>query len=206
MLDEYMKSLSKIQKLSRKEEAALWQAYKKEGKVSARQKLIEQYQLLVVREAVKYPIQESLVLDLIQEGTVGLMEAAEKYDPAQGVAFSLYAIHRIRGRMNDFLRINQKEIPIDDQEEGGWFQMLESAEEDAFSVADRRMLSHTVSHAMDRLPEREKNVLCHVYLNEKTASETADELSISTAYVHRLEKQGIRRLRGMLSRIMHERK
>ena len=72
MLDEYMKSLSKIQKLSRKEEAALWQAYKMEGKVSARQKLIEQYQLLVVREAVKYPIQESLVLDLIQEGTVGL--------------------------------------------------------------------------------------------------------------------------------------
>ncbi|MFQ7109259.1 MAG: sigma factor [Dialister invisus] len=47
------------------------------------------------KEATKYPVQETVLLDLIQEGTVGLMEAAEKFDIEQGVAFSLYAIHRI---------------------------------------------------------------------------------------------------------------
>ena len=104
MLSEYINSLPKEGKLSREEEARLWDAYKNEGELEARQKLIEHYQLLVFKEATKYPVQETVLLDLIQEGTVGLMEAAEKFDIEQGVAFSLYAIHRIRGRMLDFLR------------------------------------------------------------------------------------------------------
>ena len=104
MLSEYISSLPKEGKLSREEEARLWDAYKNEGELEARQKLIEHYQLLVFKEATKYPVQETVLLDLIQEGTVGLMEAAEKFDIEQGVAFSLYAIHRIRGRMLDFLR------------------------------------------------------------------------------------------------------
>ena len=91
MLSEYINSLPKEGKLSREEEARLWDAYKNEGELEARQKLIEHYQLLVFKEATKYPVQETVLLDLIQEGTVGLMEAAEKFDIEQGVAFSLYA-------------------------------------------------------------------------------------------------------------------
>lgn len=77
MLSEYISSLPKEGKLSREEEARLWDAYKNEGELEARQKLIEHYQLLVFKEATKYPVQETVLLDLIQEGTVGLMEAAE---------------------------------------------------------------------------------------------------------------------------------
>ncbi|MFR6110396.1 MAG: sigma factor-like helix-turn-helix DNA-binding protein [Dialister invisus] len=40
----------------------------------------------------------------------------------------------------------------------------------------------------------------------KTVAETANEMDVSTAYVYRLEKRGIHRLRGMLSKLMHERK
>lgn len=85
--------------------------------MEARQKLIEHYQLLVFKEATKYPVQETVLLDLIQEGTVGLMEAAEKFDIEQGVAFSLYAIHRIRGRMLDFLRKGQNDILMGEEQE-----------------------------------------------------------------------------------------
>lgn len=77
MLSEYINSLPKEGKLSREEEARLWDAYKNEGELEARQELIEHYQLLVFKEATKYPAQETVLLDLIQEGTVGLMEAAE---------------------------------------------------------------------------------------------------------------------------------
>ncbi len=80
MLSEYISSLPKEGKLSREEEARLWDAYKNERELEARQKLIEHYQLLVFKEATKYPVQETVLLDLIQEGTVGLMEAAEKFD------------------------------------------------------------------------------------------------------------------------------
>lgn len=47
-------------------------------------------------------------MDVVQEGTVGLIEAAESYDHRRGVAFSLFAVHRIRGRMMDWLAAEAK--------------------------------------------------------------------------------------------------
>ena len=52
MLSEYISSLPKEGKLSREEEARLWDAYKNEGELEARQKLIEHYQLLVFKDKV----------------------------------------------------------------------------------------------------------------------------------------------------------
>lgn len=117
MLDEYKAFLATIRKLTREEEAVLWKQYKEEGLLEARQSLIEHYQPLVFREAMKYGLQEAVTLDLIQEGTVGLMEAVEKYNPSLGVAFSLYALHRVRGRMVDFLQENGKDLLLDKGEE-----------------------------------------------------------------------------------------
>ena len=67
MLSEYINSLPKEGKLSREEEARLWDAYKNEGELEARQRLLEHYQLLVFKEATTYPVQETVHLDLIQE-------------------------------------------------------------------------------------------------------------------------------------------
>lgn len=205
MLSEYISSLPKEGKLSREEEARLWDAYKNEGELEARQKLIEHYQLLVFKEATKYPVQETVLLDLIQEGTVGLMEAAEKFDIEQGVAFSLYAIHRIRGRMLDFLRNGQNDILMGEEQEEKLFT-LQVAPDTAFEITDRNSLHSAVSMAVNRLPMKEQDVIRSVYLKEKTVAETANEMDVSTAYVYRLEKRGIHRLRGMLSKLMHERK
>ena len=205
MLSEYISSLPKEGKLSREEEARLWDAYKNEGELEARQKLIEHYQLLVFKEATKYPVQETVLLDLIQEGTVGLMEAAEKFDIEQGVAFSLYAIHRIRGRMLDFLRKGQNDILMGEEQEEKLFT-LQVAHDTAFEITDRNSLHSAVSMAVNRLPMKEQDVIRSVYLKEKTVAETANEMDVSTAYVYRLEKRGIHRLRGMLSKLMHERK
>lgn len=207
MLSEYVSSLSHVRKLSWEEEMALWKRYKEDEDIEARQEIIEHYQLLVFKEAIKYPLQETVVLDLIQEGMVGLMEAAEKFNPDNGVAFSLYALHRVRGRMIDFLRQNRQEVLVDMQDEIQAQPYLQSATGDtAFESADFDSLNHAVSSAFSRLPGREQDVLRNVYYKEKTAAETADAMDVSTAYVYKLEKKGIRRMRGMLSRLMHDRK
>lgn len=207
MLSEYVSSLSHVRKLTWEEEMALWKRYKEDEDIEARQEIIEHYQLLVFKEAIKYPLQEIVVLDLIQEGMVGLMEAAEKFNPDNGVAFSLYALHRVRGRMIDFLRQNQQEVLVDMQDEIQAQPYLQSATGDtAFESADFDSLNHAVSSAFSRLPGREQDVLRNVYYKEKTAAETADAMDVSTAYVYKLEKKGIRRMRGMLSRLMHDRK
>lgn len=207
MLSEYVSSLSHVRKLTWEEEMALWKRYKEDEDIEARQEIIEHYQLLVFKEAIKYPLQETVVLDLIQEGMVGLMEAAEKFNPDNGVAFSLYALHRVRGRMIDFLRQNRQEVLVDMQDEIQAQPYLQSATGDtAFESADFDSLNHAVSSAFSRLPGREQDVLRNVYYKEKTAVETADAMDVSTAYVYKLEKKGIRRMRGMLSRLMHDRK
>lgn len=205
MLEEYKSFLATLTKLSREEEEELWKQYKGKDLLEARQSLIEHYQPLVFREAMKYGLQEAVTLDLIQEGTVGLMEAVERYDPSLGVAFSLYALHRVRGRMLNFLRKNGAEVLLADGEEEKVF-LTEAIPDTAFESADKSVLNMAVSHAVSRLPLKEQDVIRRVYLNEQTAAETADAMDVSTAYVYRLEKRGIRRLRGMLSKLIHDRK
>ncbi len=203
MLEEYMESLSSVQMMAREEEALLWKRYKEEGDEEARGTLIENYQPLVFREAMKYRVQETVLMDLLQEGAVGLMEAAEGYNHKLGVAFSLYAVHRIRGRMLDFLKTPGTDVSIDGVEDGEAWMV---APDLAFETADRSFLQSAVGNAMERLPQRERDVIRSVFLQEQTVAETAGEMDVTTAYVYQLEKRGIKRLRGMLSKVMHDRK
>ncbi len=105
----------------------------------------------------------------LQEGTVGLMEAVERYDPLAGVAFSLYAIHRIRGRMLNFLNANKKEILLKDGEEEKVF-LAQAIPDMAFESADRESLHAAVDLAVQRLSAKEQDVIRSVYLAEQTRS------------------------------------
>ena len=103
MLQQYLTELQKINLLEREEELDLWRACA-DGDQSAYRKIITAYQPLVFKIAMAFRLTETQTLELIQEGTVGLLEAAEKFDYTRGVAFSIFASHRIRGRMLDFLQ------------------------------------------------------------------------------------------------------
>ena len=146
------------------------------------------------------------MLDLIQEGTVGLIEAAEHYDHTRGVAFSLFAVHRIRGRMMDFLRREgQVDVAcLEENLEGG--SLKENLVDTAASVpeqAESHELARHLHQAMARLPDKERAVLEGMYLCREDAAGMADALHVSTSHIYRLQKTGIRRIRGMLSRFMH---
>ena len=103
MFSTYMKKLSAVQKLVPEEERTLWRVYKENGDMAARRRIIEAYQPLVFREVYPYRALPA-AMDAVQEGTIGLIEAVEHYDPDYGAAFSLYAVHRVRGRIRDYLR------------------------------------------------------------------------------------------------------
>lgn len=208
-LDDYMKELNEVSLLSAEEEAALWRAFKERGDQQARRRLIESYQPLVFKQALPYRGFDG-VMDLIQEGTVGLIEAVEHYDPRRGVAFSLFAVHRIRGRMCDFLK---KEHESDvacmdaslDGEKGGMTFKEALADAAALSVpeqAESDELAGRLQTAMGRLPEKERAVLTGVYLESQPVEAVAEALSVSKSHIYRLQKSGIRRVRGMLSRFM----
>ena len=90
MLQQYLTELQKINLLEREEELDLWRACA-DGDQSAYRKIITAYQPLVFKIAMAFRLTETQTLELIQEGTVGLLEAAEKFDYTKGFKFSTYA-------------------------------------------------------------------------------------------------------------------
>jgi RNA polymerase sporulation-specific sigma factor len=72
--------------------------------------------------------------------------------------------------------------------------------------AEHNFLVEQVKSAMDRLPPKEQMVLSGMYLEEREPKQLAESLDMSLSHIYRLQKQGIRRVRGMLSRLMQEMK
>ena len=91
----YLREIGKVPLLSSKEEIEL--AKRKEvGDVEAKKRLIEANLRLVVSIAKKFTGRSMSLLDLIQEGNVGLFRAVEKFDYRKGYKFSTYATWWIR--------------------------------------------------------------------------------------------------------------
>lgn len=91
----YLNSIGKHPRLTFEEEQAL-SVKALEGNKEAIDKLVESNLLLVVSIAKKYHGCGLPLLDLIQEGNIGLMTAAKKYDGTKGFRFSTYATYWIR--------------------------------------------------------------------------------------------------------------
>lgn len=87
----YMKEMGQYNLLKADEEINLARRYKLEGDMDARDELITRNLRLVFNQAKKYSSTNMHLLDLIQEGNIGLMKAVEKFDFTKGFKFSTYA-------------------------------------------------------------------------------------------------------------------
>jgi len=94
----YLKEIGKIPLLTPEEEAALAKKAQ-EGDEEAKKQLAEANLRLVVSIAKRYGNRGMQLLDLIQEGNIGLMKALDKFDYAKGYKFSTYATWWIRQAM-----------------------------------------------------------------------------------------------------------
>jgi RNA polymerase sigma-32 factor len=95
-LDFYMTEASRYHLLSREEERDVARLVR-DGKDSvAEEKLATSNLKLVVKIALEYHHAHLEILDLVQEGNVGLLHAVKKYDPERGAKFSVYAAFWIK--------------------------------------------------------------------------------------------------------------
>ena len=94
-VNEYFKTISSLVKeIDRSEEGALWKRAKK-GDKKAREKLLQMHLRLVIPTAKRFYRRGTELMDLIEEGNLGLLQAIDKFDPSKGYRFSTYAIHWI---------------------------------------------------------------------------------------------------------------
>lgn len=110
-IPSYLNRLTQAPLLTAEEENELTRLVQK-GDLAAKQRLIESNMRLVINHAKTYRNRSVPLEDLIQEGAIGLMQAAERYDPSRGFRFSTYATHWIRQAIGRALDNKAKTIRI----------------------------------------------------------------------------------------------
>lgn len=203
---DYVRELKQVKLLEPEQERKLWVDFKERGDREARSCLIRAYQPLVFRCAKPFANLGG-IMDVVQEGTVGLIEAAESYDHRRGVAFSLFAVHRIRGRMMDWLAAEEKRgaLTLDFAAAAGELRRwgaIPDLGSDISAQLEQAELRERLQRAVNRLPEKERRVISSLYLEEAKAAEVAANMELSVGSIYRLQKKGIQRIRGMMSRFM----
>lgn len=202
MFTDYLRELQKVALLRPAEEAAHWRAYRHGGNAQSRLRLIEAYQPLVFKVVMQLRPPEPLLMDLIQEGAVGLIEAVERFDPDRGVRFSTFASYRIRGRVLNALDRIRTEVSLDQalaayEEQSPLARLADPAAASVLAgVEDRAVVDHALA-MMEQLPPRERAVLKAV-VGAKEPRRIAEELHISLSHFYRLQKQATEHLRAIL--------
>ena len=92
--------------LTREHELQLARAWRNDGDEAALHELIKAYMRLVISAASRFKNYGLPMSDLIQEGVVGLMQAAARFEPERDVRFSTYAAWWIRSAMQDYILRN----------------------------------------------------------------------------------------------------
>lgn len=207
MLQGYIEELKKTELLEPEAERELWKRAAA-GDSDAHTELMTAYQPLVFKTAMSFRVSESETMELIQEGMIGLLEAAERYDYTRGVAFSLFASYRIKGAMLNFLKEQHSQglVYLDTMLSTGHMlkDILVSEAAGPVELMERQLVEERVSQAVQRLPEKEQRVLQGLLVDDVSPESMAKAIDVSLGHVYRLQKQGVRRVRGMLSRFMHE--
>jgi RNA polymerase sigma-32 factor len=111
-LQRYLTEIRRFRVLSREEEHKLAVEYKEFGNIEAAYKLVTANLRLVVMIAREYQKAFKNLLDLIQEGNMGLMEAVKNFDPYRGVRFPSYAVWWIRAYMIRYIMNDWRMVKI----------------------------------------------------------------------------------------------
>jgi RNA polymerase sigma-32 factor len=111
-LQRYLAEIRRIPVLSREEEHALAVRWHEHGDRQAAWRLVTANLRLVVMIAREYQRAVHNLLDLIQEGNVGLLEAVKNFDPYRGIRFPSYAVWWIRAYVIRYIMNNWRLVKV----------------------------------------------------------------------------------------------
>ncbi len=249
----FLEEVRRYPLLSREEEGELAQRIER-GDLAAKERLVNSNLRLVIANARKYQGHDLPLLDLIQEGILGLIRAAEKFDHRKGFKFSTYATFWVRQALQRALdnrartiripvHLGQRERriaragrelaarlgrdpteeevaqaaeltveqlrealetarvvtsldrPVGEEEGTAFGSLLPSSERGPEEEVEIVLRADTVRRALERLPEREREVLRLRYgidgCEPTPLAETGRRLGISQDAVRRLERKAL---------------
>lgn len=101
--EHYMKQVNRFDLLTPEQETELARRYRDQGDLRAAEQLVTGNLRFVVKVAHEYRRYGCKLLDLIQEGNIGLMLAVKKFDPDRGIRLISYAVWWIRAYIQSFI-------------------------------------------------------------------------------------------------------
>lgn len=183
-----------------------------QGDEQARQTLIEHNLRLVTHIAKMYYHPKVELMDLIQEGNLGLIEAVDRFNPEMGLRFSTFAVWWIRKRILHYLGRSEDLVRLDTPikgEEGETLCLGDTIMDEetilggpACEGQDTQLEQEESRQQMlkriERLSKREKEVLMMLYgITEEralTPQDVAERLGVFPRSVRRIRDKALRRL------------
>jgi RNA polymerase primary sigma factor len=214
-LQLFLKDIGKVRLLTAQEEVDLAKRIER-GDLDAKQKMVESNLRLVVSIAKNYRNQGLPFLDLIQEGTLGLVRAAEKFDYRKGFKFSTYATWWIRQAIARALADKARtiRIPVHVVEklnkigraerklvtELGQFIADERAES-PYERAAEILTKEALREALENLSYRERRVLELRYglggEHPRTLDEVGRTFNVTRERIRQIENQSLKKLQSL---------
>jgi RNA polymerase sigma-32 factor len=111
-LTAYIQEIRHYEGLSEEEEKALAIKFKEAGDLDAAYQLTTSHLMMVVRIAMTFKREWNNMMDLVQEGNIGLMKAVKNFDPFRGVRLSAYATWWIRSYMLKYILDNWRLVRV----------------------------------------------------------------------------------------------
>jgi len=111
-MQAYLREVQRYPLLTSEEEKALTTKYAQTGDVNIAARLVTANLRLVVKLAYEYRRAYKNIMDLVQEGNIGLMQAVKRYDPYRGVKLSSYAAWWIRAYILRFILNNWRLVKL----------------------------------------------------------------------------------------------
>ena len=111
-VERFLAEARRYPRLSEEEERQLGKAVRERGDMDAARTLVVHNLKLVIAIAYQYRRAWANILDLFQEGSVGLMEAVKRWEPTLGPRFGTYAAYWIRAYVLRFLMTNSRLIHV----------------------------------------------------------------------------------------------
>ncbi len=216
-LGHYLRDIGRYDLLDRASEEKLATALFEHGDEDARNALIQANLRFVVSTARHYRGRGVPILDLINEGNMGLVQAVDRFDPYRGVRLLTYAQYWVRRAMLEAVRRHEAAVKfggrtalksMDEETPTGQPGLSETLPDPKNPSPDdtvtREQLRHALTAGLGDLPSQEREVLTRYFglqgFGEHTLMEIATELGMPREKVRVLKDRGIRRLRAMARR------
>ena len=208
----YFNEISEFKPLSREEEFSLWERYRKNNDIGARDKLIKSNLKFVASVAKNYQGLGLSYADLIAEGNCGLLKAIDKFDYEKGFKTISYSVWWIRQSILEALKERagiegdslpqdfEKQNQYEDEEQAGDTTIEEeyiSSDSEEFKIEE---LKKTINMLIGCLTEREQYVISEYYgLNAKegvTLEEIGASMGLTKERVRQIKEKALKKLRS----------